>query len=181
MYRIYTLGGYFMSSSHANPNQTTVIGNSIDIDIDPGHCHSEIRTDVMVSEFTSVRLWGQIINCKGLPVPNALVKLVKILGSDCGKDYEGIAHTTSDCEGFYQFDIYSDEHAWYKILVGKSNTGKEIIISSSTHNSPAYTPPAMPDEQYPSHYTPDFYPPDEHLCQTQPARPSVLPRENIPM
>lgn len=141
-----------MSSSHANPNQTTVIGNSIDIDIDPCHCQSEIRTDVMVSEFTSVRLWGQIINANGIPVPNALVKLVKISGVDCVKNYEGIAHTTSDCEGFYQFDIYSDEHAWYKILVGKSNTGKEIIVSSSTHNSPSYMPEPTGDEHYPPHY-----------------------------
>ncbi|MEG0013677.1 MAG: hypothetical protein RR324_02360 [Cellulosilyticaceae bacterium] len=180
-----------MSSSHANSNQTTVIGNSMDIDIDPYHCHSEIRIDVTVSEFTSVRLWGQILNCNGMPVPNALVKLVKISGDSCDKNYKGIAHTTSDCEGFYQFDIYSDEHAWYKILVGKSNTGKEIIVSSSSHSTSTCLPDTPPNEHYPARYTPDlapsnFGPPD--FCPSEDAtyatnqlRSYILPNENSPM
>lgn len=165
-----------MSSSHVKPNQTTVLGNSIDIEIDPYHCDHEIRTDIMVSEFTSIRLWGQIISCHGNPVPNALVKLVKICGSEDSKTYEGIAHTTSDCEGFYQFDIYSDEHAWYKILVGKSNTGKEIIVNSSTYNSPAYTNDPTYDP-YSSQYTPE----EEAYSQNNLERPYHSPSEAGPI
>lgn len=112
-------------------DQTIVIGNSTDININPSVSHSEIRADIKVGEYTAIRLWGQIMNMNNQPVPNALVKLVKIIDVDSCPDYQGIAHTTSDCEGFYQFDICSNENAWYKILVGKSNTGKEIIIDDA--------------------------------------------------
>lgn len=122
------------NSSNSSP-KSIIIGNSVEINIDPCKCSSEIRTDVVVSEFTAIRLWGQIVNCDGDPIPKALVKLVKIVDDKCDKSYQGIAHTISDCEGFYQFDIYSDEQAWYKILVGKSTTGKEIIVSSNTSSS----------------------------------------------
>lgn len=112
-------------------DQTIVIGNSIDININPSISSSEIRADVKVGEYTAIRLWGQIVNMNNHPVPNALVKLVRIIDSQPSPQYVGVAHTTSDCEGFYQFDIYSNENAWYKVLVGKSNTGKEIIIDDA--------------------------------------------------
>lgn len=112
-------------------SQLITMGNSIEINIDPSSCASEIRADVTVSQFASVRLWGQIVNCNNEPVANALVKLVKITCKGESKDYIGIAHTTSNCQGFYQFDVCSDENAWYKVLVGKSTTGKEIIVSSN--------------------------------------------------
>ncbi|MGL4345841.1 MAG: hypothetical protein ACRCTE_11635 [Cellulosilyticaceae bacterium] len=117
--------------------QTITLGNSVEINIDPSSCASEIRADVTVSQFTSVRLWGQIVNCNNEPVANAQVKLVKITCKGEVKDYIGIAHTTSNCQGFYQFDICSDEVAWYKVLVGKSTTGKEIIVSN--HAKPNFS------------------------------------------
>lgn len=154
-------------SSPTKKNHTTIIGNSVDINIDPYSCESEIHTDVVVLELVSIRLWGQVVNCDGEPVPNALVKLVKIVVSDCGKRYEGIAHTTSDCQGFYQFDIYSDEHAWYKILVGKANTGKEIIVSSSSKNHPTYDPDSSLYDYEPDpssyDYAPSSYSNDDYL------------------
>lgn len=111
-------------------DQIIVIGNSIDININPSIPSGEIRADVKVGEYSAIRLWGQIVNMNNQPVPNALVKLVKIISGGPSPEYLGIAHTTSDSEGFYQFDICSNQNAWYKILVGKSNTGKEIIIDN---------------------------------------------------
>lgn len=126
----------------SNSKQNIIIGNSIDININPHQCETEIRADVVVAQFTAVRLWGQVVNCSGEPVPNALIKLVKIVGHAPNQDYQGIAHTVSDCDGFYQFDICSDEEAWYKVLVGKSNTGKEVIVSSANPECPSHPTPS---------------------------------------
>ncbi len=120
-------------------------GNSIDIALQG--CDSEIKADIVVSEFNSVRLWGQILNCDGEAVSNALLKLVKIVIDCNGKClYQGIAHTVSDCNGFYQFDLCADDPcAKYKVLVNKSATGTERIIEDNTGNcqacvDPDYTP-----------------------------------------
>ncbi|MEF9958950.1 MAG: hypothetical protein RR448_00575 [Niameybacter sp.] len=117
-------------------DQTIIIGNSTAININPSISTSEIRADIRVGEYSAIRLWGQILNMNQQPISNALVKLVKIIGSESCPEYLGIAHTTSDCEGFYQFDICSNENAWYKILVGKSNTGREIIIDDVNEACP---------------------------------------------
>lgn len=72
-------------------------------------CNSEIRSDIIISEHSSVRLWSQVINCNGNPIENALVKLLNIECS-CGNiSYIGIAHTITDCDAFYQFDLCSEE------------------------------------------------------------------------
>lgn len=155
---------YTKSQNHrpTRPKSSQIItmGNSIEINIDPSSCASEIRADVIVSQFTSVRLWGQIVNCENEPVANALVKLVKITSKGDVKDYIGIAHTTSNSQGFYQFDICSDENAWYKVLVGKSTTGKEIIVSSQSKINYDYaqsTQPAYnPQTQYSQNYDPTY-------------------------
>lgn len=119
-----------MSKKHA---QTVIIGNSVEFNIDPNSCTAEIQANVTICEFRSVRIWGQILNDCQEPVPNALVKLVKLIQTESDTQYQGIAHTVSDCDGFYQFDICSNENAWYKLLVGKSNTGKEIIIPDNSN------------------------------------------------
>lgn len=121
----------FIVMSNTQNSHPIVIGNSSDIYINPKECASEIRADVVVSQFNAIRLWGQILNNQGQPIADALVKLVRIISNGSCIDYEGIAHTTSDCNGFYQFDICSNEQCWYKILVGKANTGKEIIIDNT--------------------------------------------------
>lgn len=116
-----------------------VSGNSLDLDVN--FCESEIRADVVVSEYNSVRLWGRIINCDGEPVANALIKLLKV---NCKKDhisYTGVAHTVSDCDGFYQFELCAsnEEHhphhkPCYKILVSKAAMGPERTIPTSSGN-----------------------------------------------
>ena len=111
-------------------------GNSLDVDVN--YCESEIRADIVVSEFNSVRLWGRIVNCEGKPVVNALIKLVKVVCEGCHVYYQGVAHTISDCDGFYQFELCScdedDETPCYKVLVSKAAYGQERIIPYSNGN-----------------------------------------------
>ncbi|MGL5381202.1 hypothetical protein [Clostridium sp.] len=113
---------------------TIVTGNSLDLDVN--YCEAEIRADVVVSEYNSVRLWGQIINCEGKPVPNALIKLLKVECKGKQVSYKGIAHTISDCEGFYQFELCGnhDKSDCYKLLVSKAAYGPERIINSADGN-----------------------------------------------
>ncbi len=145
-----------------NCDLSMINGNSIDVM--PQGCDSEIKADIVVSEFNSVRLWGQIVNCRGEAVPNALLKLIKIV-TDCeGKClYQGIAHTVSDCNGFYQFDLCVDDPcAKYKVLVNKSATGTERIIEDNTGNCHACTDPGYtPCGEYKYRVTP----PDSFNCE----------------
>lgn len=122
-----------------------ICGNSVDIKITDVEA-AEVRADVVVESASKegpchiVRLWGQIKDCEGNPVANALLKLVKVTCTTNGKDYHGIAHTVSDCEGFYQFDLcYCDGTECYKILVSKAYTGPEQIIESGAGNCYACT------------------------------------------
>lgn len=76
-----------------------------------------------------VRLYGQVKNDCGCPLPRVLLKLVQVIGSDECVSCQGIAHTTSDCEGFYQFDLYYYEgNECYKVIVNEICGGLERII-----------------------------------------------------
>lgn len=142
-------------------------GNSIDVKPQKGD--SEIKADIVVSEFNSVRIWGQIVNCNGEPVPNALIKLIRVSKDNYDKEscyYQGIAHTVSDCQGFYQFDINADSSKeQFKILVGKSATGTERVINPNTGNCNACsTNDYAPVSEYAYRVTP----PDKFNCQPKP-------------
>lgn len=102
------------------------IGNSIDFSIDK--CDSEIKADAVISYRNSVRVWGQIRDCDGNPVPYAYLKLVKLVDTT----YVGVAHTISDCMGFYQFDICPcTDGTNFKLIVGKaSKNGREKVVST---------------------------------------------------
>ncbi len=119
-----------MKSNRAYKEENTIIlGNTLTIDTD---CDaSEIKADIKVSEFETLRVWGQVLNCNNQPVQNALVKLVKVV-KHCGQvKLEGVAHTITDCNGFYQFDICKkDKHHKFKILVSKAATGEEFVIDN---------------------------------------------------
>lgn len=109
-----------------------VLGNSVDINIDGGDNSTEIRADIKVYEFNSKRIWGQVLNCNGEPVPNSLVKLVRKIIQGNKKYYEGIAHTITDSEGFYQFDVCESlDNECYKIIINKAVTGPEKVIKSN--------------------------------------------------
>jgi len=108
-------------------------GNVLDLDLKKNDC--EIRADITVGRKHCVRVWGQVKDCEVVPVKEALVKLVKI-HFECGKlEYEGVAHTVTDCMGFYQFEICVPyEECKYKILAGKPATGNERVIEKEVCN-----------------------------------------------
>lgn len=113
-----------MSKDYMNTeyDNKLINGNSVDIEIDG--CNSDIKADIIVSDFNTVRLWGQVKTCNGQPVAKALIKLLKVVHKQYGCEYQGIAHTVSDCKGFYQFDLCPDEIGCsYKILVSKAIIG----------------------------------------------------------
>ncbi len=117
-------------------------GSSVDIEADP--CDNEIKANIVVSEFESTRLWGQVINQSGVAVENALVKLLRVVSNDKGRCvYQGIAHTITDCQGFYQFDISKDCCLnQYKVVVGKAAFGMErIIVDGGNCDEKGYMPP----------------------------------------
>lgn len=129
--------------NHIKCDHSLINGNSIDINIEG--CESEIKADIVVSEFCSIRLWGQIKTCNGAPVKNALLKLVKVNVKPCGCEYQGIAHTVSDCNGFYQFDLCDiEKDACYKVIVGKASTGCERTISTQGNCQPCLLKSSCP-------------------------------------
>lgn len=142
------MSNYGMNTQYGCRHQrmsNVICGNSVDIKITDVEA-AEVRADVVVESASKegpchiVRLWGQIKDCHQNPVPNALLKLVKVTCTTNGKDYQGIAHTVSDCEGFYQFDLcYCDGTECYKILVSKAYTGPEQIIDTAKGNCYACT------------------------------------------
>ena len=127
---------YQQEVCNCSSQNTIAHGNSIELEVNS--CESEIRSDIVVSEFNSVRLWGQILNCDKKPVANALIKLLRVVCNECGGvDYEGVAHTISDCNGFYQFELCADsdmDKDCYKIIVSKSAYGVERIIPVGSGN-----------------------------------------------
>lgn len=123
-------------------NQNMVLGNSMDISIDPKTCESEIRADIVVSETRGIRLWGQVKNSRGEGVESVLLKLIKKVCTNNGVMYRGIAHTVSDCDGFYQFDLCNEDtrNSCYRVLVGKANTGGiERVIDVGPGNCDGYS------------------------------------------
>jgi hypothetical protein len=117
---------YDINESH----QSTIIGNSVDVSM-RDVCHSEIKANIIVKELDTVRLWGQVKDCKGRPIANVTMKLLKY---ECG-EYNGIAHTVTDCQGFYQFDLpKKNPKAKFKVIASKANTGSEKVINSSSLN-----------------------------------------------
>ena len=123
---------YNENSYHSTPTYDVcevINGNNIDFEIKKTDC--EIRADILVSRVNTVRIWGQVKDCEGNAVSNALVKLVKPV-EKCGHvEYQGIAHAITDCNGFYQFDIAPcSGNTNFKILVGKSTSATDRIITN---------------------------------------------------
>ncbi|GFP74491.1 hypothetical protein [Clostridium fungisolvens] len=105
-----------------------VLGNTIDIEVKHDDC--EIKADVILERKKCVRVWGQVKDNNGMPVKCALIKLLKPVYKFGKVEYAGIAHTVTDCLGFYQFDLCAEEeNTKFRILVGKAVYGKERVIS----------------------------------------------------
>lgn len=109
-----------------NEDDSYVVGNSVDFTIDS--CDSEIKADVTVSHRDTVRVWGQVKDCDGNPVPYAYLKLIRYTNNG----YQGVAHTITDCLGFYQFDICPcTDGTNFRLLVGKASVGgQERVVST---------------------------------------------------
>lgn len=106
-------------------NTRGIMGESINITL-RDNCEPEIKVDSIVKEFDTIRIWGQVKNCGGQPIPKMLLML---LHSNCGK-YRGIAHTISDCQGFYQFDLCEKSAAGqYKVIVGRACQMEGVLDS----------------------------------------------------
>lgn len=114
-----------MDNSH-----TMICSSSSEFKVDS--CQSNVRIDITVAEFATVRLWGQVKDSYGYPVPGILLMLVRVEHDKHGKcSYHGLAHTISDKEGFYQFDLCAKcFDTCYKILANKSAKGLERLILS---------------------------------------------------
>ena len=106
-------------------DNVTVVGNSVNFSVSPND--SEIKADIIVGYRSSIRIWGQIKDCNGQAIGCAYVKLAKVTP----KGLVGIAHTISDCLGFYQFDICPcTDGSDFTVIVGKAATGPERAITS---------------------------------------------------
>lgn len=118
------------NNNSCDDSNSIILGNSIVVDT---NCNaSEIKADIKVAEFDSLRLWGQVLNCNCQGVSNVLVKLVRIICTENGEKYQGIAHTISDCNGFYQFEICREDRNFkYKVLVSKAATGPEVVYTNT--------------------------------------------------
>lgn len=156
-----------------NQNNNGVFGNSIDIKVDPCNTAVEIRADVKVEEYLSKRIWGQIVNCDGMPIGNTLIKLVKIVQKGNSCEYIGMAHTVTDCEGFYQFDVCANEVGSYKIIVNKAVVGDEMVMETNGGNCNGCS--QCGNSQYDPCVMPNRYVVEErHIgnCQTQHPAPA---------
>lgn len=134
----YNSGSYYGSGCNCNENgyngnecdeylRQYVVGNSVNFEID--ECDSEIKADITVGHRETVRVWGQIRDCEGKPVSYAYLKLIR----STRNGMEGIAHTVTDCNGYYQFDICKcTDGTNFSILVGKAARGRERVVSSGT-------------------------------------------------
>lgn len=122
-----------------NDNLQNILGNSIDINLNQNLTknYSEIRADIPVTQYQSIRIWGQVKDANSNPIPYSLLKLVKYSNGV----YYGVSHTTADHQGFYQFDLFIDDGYEYKIIASKSNTGAEYTIQGvGNYNTTQYDP-----------------------------------------
>ncbi|MGL5354626.1 MAG: hypothetical protein ACRDA5_15140 [Clostridium sp.] len=114
------------SSTISKTDETTcLLGNNVNFSVNEHD--SEIKADIVVGYHKSVRVWGQVKDCNGHLIPCAYVKLLKVTPNGL----VGIAHTLSDCQGFYQFDIcVSNDGCNFTIVVGSAATGNERVVST---------------------------------------------------
>lgn len=104
------------------------------IKVDKNTKACEIRVDLEVERRRTIRIWGQVKDCKGKPVKCALLKLVREIKRDCHTEFEGVAHGVTDCLGLYQFDVCVPDNSVprrYRVLVSKQAMGNEITVGGA--------------------------------------------------
>ena len=80
-----------------------------------GHNDCKVRADVTVERMRGVVIWGMVTDCTGVPVSNALVKLLRYEGGY--SELRELCRTHTDCQGCYQFDIEQGCEGRYRVLV----------------------------------------------------------------
>lgn len=102
-------------------------GNSLEIEVCKNDC--EVNADIEVSRRKLIPLWGQVTDCDGVPVANALVKLLKQVFIHGKIKHISVSHTITDCMGFYQFELHpTNAKNKFRILVSKALYKTEKIV-----------------------------------------------------
>lgn len=146
------------SDNYHDDSCSSIIPNGADLCVNKNDC--EIKVDISVERIKSVVIWGHVLDCENRPVANALVKALKYI-NDRKNELEGICHTYTDCNGFYQFDLANCYEGRYRVAVSKCAYGNERKVNAENcrpcSNSPCDCPPAdNEDYNNPPHhqYTP---------------------------
>lgn len=112
----------------------SIEGNVLEVDINKDD--SEIEANVEVTRKRKVRLWGQVKDSTGEYVKCVLVNLIKQTYKNNKIEFESIAHTVTDCMGFYQFDISPPKYKeHFFIMISKQIVDKKRTIDKSQYNS----------------------------------------------
>lgn len=107
-----------------------------------GKDECEIRVDIVTERVRQVVvIWGYVKDCGGCPVSGALVKLQQ---HGCRpQELRGIAHTFTDCKGYYQFDLMGDCGGKFRVVASKSACGREHE-GKDCHHPPQTCDPCGP-------------------------------------
>lgn len=94
----------------------------------------DVSAHISVEDKKSVKLWGQVKDCKGYPVEDALIKLLKPVSQDGNIEYVGIDHTITDNLGFYKFDLSLDnQNTKLIVIASKATSGNERTIDENNN------------------------------------------------
>lgn len=106
------------SDSKKHNDTLCIVGNSDTFNILENNC--DLKVDIIAKKHFGIRIWGQIKDCNNKPIPEALVKLIKPMLYNNKIEYKSLAHCISDDDGFYQFEIDSQEDdSAFKIIASK--------------------------------------------------------------
>lgn len=112
-----------MSNNCFTPNcYSSVIPSGTDVYINKNDC--EVKADITVNRIKNIVVWGYVRDCKGYPIEEAFVNLLKYENS-YNNELKAISHTYTDCNGFYQFDLPSTCEGRYRVNVNKCSYGNE--------------------------------------------------------
>lgn len=112
--------------------------NGNGIDLEPNKKNCVVSSPIIIEGERSVKLWGQVKDCYGHSVENVMVKLLKPVSQDGNIEYVGVAQTTTDSLGFYEFYLSRDnENTKLIVIASKASSGNGRTIDE---NSFLYNP-----------------------------------------
>lgn len=94
-------------------------GKSVDVELIEDN--SDLRLDLIVDKKNIFKIWGQVKDSYDMYIEGVLVNLLKPHYVRGEIEYNLIATTTTDCFGFYQFEIDELEKGLkYRVTVGEN-------------------------------------------------------------